>query len=89
MPHPSPVPDAEALAKPENFPLNRLDAVPTRDAPLGLLPVPTPEEVAGFVTLYQRRYGIPLETSQAQQILSGLMRFLYLTGSPPPPSAQL
>lgn len=79
MPPPSTAHNAEGLAKADVLPLNRLDP-----SPLGLLPVPTPEEVAGFVTLYERRYDISLEPEQARQVLSGLMRFLYLTGSKRP-----
>ena len=53
-------------------------------APLGLLPSPTAEEVAGFVRLYERKYGATLESDQARRLLSGLMRFLYLTRTASP-----
>lgn len=53
-------------------------------SPLGLLPMPTAEEVAGFAQLYERKYGARLESDQAQRQLSGLMRFLYLTRTASP-----
>lgn len=53
-------------------------------APLGLLPTPTAEEVAGFARLYERKYGARLDSDQARRQLSGLMRFLYLTRTASP-----
>ncbi len=48
-----------------------------------LLPAPNDDEVTRFITLYQDQYGIALEPAQAHQVLSGLMRFLYLTQRDP------
>ncbi len=53
-------------------------------APLGLLPTPTAEEVAGFIQLYERKYGATLDSAQAMRVLSGLVRFLYLTRTASP-----
>ena len=47
--------------------------------PLLLLPVPNREEVADFIALYRRKYGVELDEAQASEVLGGLMRFLYLT----------
>ncbi len=53
-------------------------------SPLGLLPTPTTEEVTGFIELYERKYGATLDSAQALRVLSGLVRFLYLTRTASP-----
>ena len=58
-----------------------------KSAPLGLLPIPTPADVTGFAVLYERKYGVKLDSDQAGRLLSGLMRFLYLTRTESPSSS--
>ena len=44
-----------------------------------LLPTPTKDAGERFIQFYQKRFGVTLDMSQAQQILTGLMRFVCLT----------
>lgn len=49
-----------------------------------LLPVPTEQDVQGFIELYRTKYGKDLDPVDAGRKLGGLMRFLYLTRMAPP-----
>ncbi|MGI4791066.1 MAG: hypothetical protein ACRYFS_19745 [Janthinobacterium lividum] len=69
------------------FPQSQETQGSLESAPLGLLPTPTPEDVAGFAVLYERKYGAKLDSDQARRLLAGLMRFLYLTRTASPRSS--
>lgn len=45
-----------------------------------LLPIPTPDEVLRFQTLYREQYGVDLPTREALPLLTRLVQFYYLTG---------
>ena len=49
-----------------------------------LLPVPTEQDIEGFIELYRTKYGKDLNPVDAGRKLGGLMRFLYLTRTDPP-----
>ena len=44
-----------------------------------LLPIPSPQDVDGFVELYEREFGKRLSKQEAIDMLGGLMRWVYLT----------
>jgi hypothetical protein len=52
----------------------------TRKHPLiQLLPVPTPEDISGFIALIKKLYGKEMSRQDAGEALGRLMRFYYLT----------
>lgn len=44
-----------------------------------LYPTPSSGGIAKLQRFYQNEYGVELSEEQAHEILSGIMRFLYLT----------
>ena len=55
------------------------DSTPPSDFSVPFLPTPTLEAVERFIRFYEARFGMTLSTSQAQEVLTGLMRFVCLT----------
>lgn len=53
--------------------------LPLKQPRLPLLPVPEPEAVDRFIGFYHDRFGVNLDWPQAHQMLTGLMRLVYLT----------
>ena len=53
-----------------------------------ILPTLNEEETVGFMELYRTKYGKELDKGDAQRMLSGLMRFSYLTQPRPPEEAE-
>ena len=48
------------------------------------LPHPTPEGVAAFVELYQRKFGVELEANQALELATRTLQLAYLSMTPCP-----
>lgn len=44
-----------------------------------LLPNPNEGDVEGFKELYQKKSGVELDDTEARNMLTGLMVFIYLT----------
>lgn len=52
--------------------------------PALLLPLPSPEGVEKMIDLYRDQYSMKISGREAFEILSGVMRFIYLTEIMPP-----